>query len=124
MKGMKKNKPVDDATFVTAWCKYAPDYGIAKVAEVLGMDVQSVYSRTSFLRRKRNMKLPPFLRVASASARSGVDLNDVIRQLKQSNVPFQLTSNQLQPLSLPEELTKEIQAIAMKVLMCSLEGMR
>jgi hypothetical protein len=122
MKGMKKNKPVDDATFVTAWCKYAPDYGIAKVAEVLGMDVQSVYSRTSFLRRKRNMKLPPFLRVNSFQ--KSVDLSDVISKLKQSNIPFQLTSNQLQPLSLPEELTKEIQAIAMKVLMCSLEGMR
>ena len=115
-----KNKPVDDATFVTAWCKYAPSHGIKKVADVLGMDVQSVYSRTSFLRRKRKMKLPPFLRV-NASQKS-VDLNEVISQLKQANVPFQLTNNQ--PLSLPEEITKEIQTLAVKVLMCSLEAMR
>ena len=115
-----KNKPVDDATFVTAWCKYAPSHGIKKVADVLGMDVQRVYSRTSFLRRKRKMKLPPFLRV-NASQKS-VDLNEVISQLKQANVPFQLTNNQ--PLSLPEEITKEIQTLAVKVLMCSLEAMR
>ena len=115
-----KNKPVDDATFVTAWCKYAPSHGIKKVADVLGMDVQSVYSRTSFLRRKRKMKLPPFLRV-NASQKS-VDLNEVISQLKQANVPFQLTNNQ--PLSLPEEITKEIQTLAVKVLMCSLEAIR
>lgn len=117
-----KNKPVDDATFVTAWCKYAPSHGIKKVADVLGMDVQSVYSRTSFLRRKRKMKLPPFLRV-NASQKS-VDLNEVISQLKQANVPFQLTNDQPHPLSLPEEITKEIQTLAVKVLLYSLEAMR
>lgn len=117
-----KNNAVDEATFVTAWCKWAPTHGIAKVAEVLGMDVQSVYSRTSVLRRKRKMKLPPFLRV-NASQKS-VDLNEVISKLKQANVPFQLTNHQVQPLSLPEEITKEIQTLAVKVLMCSLEAMR
>jgi hypothetical protein len=116
---MTRNKPVDDATFVTAWCEYAPKYGIKRVAQELGMSVQGVYTRTSYLRRKRKMKLPPYQKV-QLNKNKETALDSFLSTLKDSNIPFNVTKHN--KFGLPESIQSEINNLAMRVLFYHLEN--
>lgn len=111
-----RNKPVDGATFVRAWCEYAPTYGIKKVAEELNMNMRAVYTRVSYLKKKMKIKLPPYQKVHLKKKETalGSFLNGYVER--------DIAIPQLNKFNLPDDLHGEVVNLAMKVLRYHLEN--